>query len=62
MFYFLSKFNITNKFIFVLILTAVIPILTAGYVSYQTAKESLLDVALKDQEHILSGYKLPSSL
>lgn len=58
MFYLLSKFSITNKFIFFLILTAVMPLLTAGYISYHAAKESLVESALKDQEHILSGYKV----
>ncbi|OOZ33870.1 hypothetical protein [Solemya velesiana gill symbiont] len=57
MFRFINRLNITNKFIIFLVLIGVVPLLTAGLVAYQTAKESLVSAALKEQEHILSGYR-----
>ncbi|MEJ1381912.1 MAG: cache domain-containing protein, partial [Candidatus Sedimenticola sp. (ex Thyasira tokunagai)] len=57
MFKFFSRLNITYKYAIFLMLIGVVPLLTAGLVAYQTAKEALVAGALKDQVHILEGYR-----
>ncbi|MEJ1394955.1 MAG: EAL domain-containing protein [Candidatus Sedimenticola sp. (ex Thyasira tokunagai)] len=57
MFKFFSRLNITYKYAIFLMLMGVVPLLTAGLVAYQTAKEALVAGALKDQVHILEGYR-----
>ncbi|MES9961561.1 MAG: EAL domain-containing protein [Sedimenticola sp.] len=49
--------NITNKFAIFMVLIGVVPLLTAGIVAYQTSKQALVEGALKEQAHILSGYR-----
>ncbi|MES9888584.1 MAG: EAL domain-containing protein [Candidatus Sedimenticola sp. 6PFRAG1] len=53
----LKRLSITYKFAIFLVLIGVLPLLTAGLVAYQTAKDSQVDGALREQEHILEGYR-----
>lgn len=57
MFGFINRLNITSKFAIFLVLIGVVPLLTAGLVAYQTAKDALAEAALKEQQHILAGYR-----
>ncbi|MET0012281.1 MAG: EAL domain-containing protein [Sedimenticola sp.] len=53
----IKALNITNKFAIFMVLIGVVPLLTAGIVAYQTSKQALVEGALKEQAHILSGYR-----
>lgn len=53
----INNLNITRKFIFFLVLIGVIPLLTAGLVAYQSAKQSLVEQALVEQTAVLAGLK-----
>ncbi|OQX36577.1 MAG: hypothetical protein B0D96_03855, partial [Candidatus Sedimenticola endophacoides] len=53
----IGRLTITGKFAIFMVLIGVVPLLTAGIVAYQSAKQALVEGALKEQLHILSGYQ-----